>query len=143
MDNQRKTSNILINSSFQFRFMRMIFGLLLVTYSSVIIVAYWIYGQVFDKLLEMDLPLEAQDLITNIREIDIFIAALLFGALACFFLAASLLISHKIAGPLYNLESKIEEMIESGQLKNIKFRKGDFFPSLEQKFNELVSKIKN
>jgi len=143
MKNRRKTSNMLINPGFQLRFMKMLFGLLVVTYVVVLVVANWVYGKILDELLLTDLPIESRALIERASELNIYIAILLFFVLVCFFTVASLLISHKIAGPLHNFETNLEIMGEEKKLKEIKLRKGDFFSSLETKFNHLVSKFNN
>ena len=50
-----------------------------------------------------------------------------------------LYLSHKIAGPIYKLTQHLKATRVS-DLKPVKFRKGDYFPELEEAFNELVSR---
>jgi hypothetical protein len=47
-------------------------------------------------------------------------------------------ISNRIAGPIYNVTMNIDRMIKSGKVVKIRFRKGDFFPELADKLNELT-----
>ena len=51
-----------------------------------------------------------------------------------------LVISHKIAGPLYRMKSDLTTMANQSppELKRIKFRKGDYFPELADAFNSFV-----
>lgn len=53
-----------------------------------------------------------------------------------------LIISHKIAGPIYRMQKEFNRMQESNpaSLQEIQFRKGDFFPELSEAFNSLVKK---
>ena len=54
-----------------------------------------------------------------------------------------LVVSHKIAGPLYRLQKELLKMAEKpdATLHKINFREGDFFPEVPQAFNELVEKV--
>ena len=64
---------------------------------------------------------------------------------AAILILGGLIISHKIAGPIYRMQKEMNSM-ESGKppaLKKITFRKGDYFPELAQSFNQLVDKLKS
>jgi len=50
----------------------------------------------------------------------------------------SLRLSHRIAGPLYRIEKHIEEIIENGNLTEIKIRKKDELHDLVNTLNELI-----
>ena len=51
-----------------------------------------------------------------------------------------LFVSHRIAGPVYRMKKDLERMTadNQAQLKEIHFRKGDYFPELAEAFNALV-----
>ena len=51
-----------------------------------------------------------------------------------------LVISHKIAGPIYRMQVEFKKMREKSppELSEIHFRKGDFFPELAESFNSVV-----
>ena len=53
-----------------------------------------------------------------------------------------LIISHKIAGPIYRMQKELNSMAAKDEvnLKPIHFRKGDFFPELSAAFNSMVEK---
>ena len=55
-------------------------------------------------------------------------------------IVGGLIISHKIAGPIYRLQKEFNTMSSEKpvKLRNVKFRKGDFFPELAEAFNTLV-----
>ncbi len=54
-----------------------------------------------------------------------------------------LVVSHKIAGPLYRLQKELLGMADKPEpsLHKINFRDGDFFPEVPQAFNALVDKL--
>ncbi len=54
-----------------------------------------------------------------------------------------LVVSHKIAGPLYRLQKELLNMAGKPDptLHKINFRDGDFFPEVPMAFNELVEKV--
>jgi hypothetical protein len=76
----------------------------------------------------------------------IFAMALLVGLIL---IAGGLVISHKIAGPIYRMQKELDEMAREAAsnhpvLRPIKFRKGDFFPELADSYNNFVEKyLKN
>src|SRR5690606_12898419 len=49
--------------------------------------------------------------------------------------------SHRIAGPLYRLNTDMRQMAKDGKVRNIRFRKGDYFLELPDAFNALLDKI--
>lgn len=55
---------------------------------------------------------------------------------------AGVMISHRVAGPIYRMEADLTKMAETGKLKPIQFRDGDFFMALAENFNKLLKKKK-
>lgn len=54
----------------------------------------------------------------------------------------SVVISHRIAGPLYRLETSLQDVLESGDTsKRISLRKGDEFQSLADLINQLLERL--
>lgn len=54
----------------------------------------------------------------------------------------SIILSHKVAGPLYRLNKHMEGITQSGQpIQDVKFRKGDFFPELATSFNAMIARV--
>jgi hypothetical protein len=66
-------------------------------------------------------------------------------AIGVVLIIGGLVISHKIAGPIHRMKNEFRKMQESDPpvLREIEFRKGDFFPELPEAFNELVRRYKN
>ncbi len=45
--------------------------------------------------------------------------------------------SNRFAGPLHNFRRRFEVFAKTGEIEEIRFRKGDFFPDLQENFNQL------
>jgi methyl-accepting chemotaxis protein len=54
----------------------------------------------------------------------------------------SLLLSHRVAGPIYRLTSHLNNISEKKELSEVKFRSGDFFIELQDAFNGYINRIK-
>lgn len=56
-------------------------------------------------------------------------------------LFAGVLISHKVAGPMYRLNNHLNDIADGKkELSEIKFREGDFFPEIADSFNRAIKK---
>lgn len=55
----------------------------------------------------------------------------------------TLFISHKFAGPLVRLKNYFDEISKTGEIKELKFREGDYLSDLPEKVNNAFNKIKN
>lgn len=67
----------------------------------------------------------------------IFVVTALCGM--TFLILSGLYLSHKVAGPLYRLHQHFLSLKQSGApLKEVRFRKGDYFPEIAESFNNLV-----
>jgi hypothetical protein len=54
----------------------------------------------------------------------------------CMIVVFGLLISHKISGPIYNIQKNISDRINKGVVRPFKFRKKDYFLDLAQSLND-------
>lgn len=52
-------------------------------------------------------------------------------------------ISNRIAGPIYNATRNMEKIVRGEKVMKIRFRKGDFFPELADRINELIEHLSN
>lgn len=50
-------------------------------------------------------------------------------------------LSHKIAGPLERLSAEMTKLADGESVKPLRFRDGDYWPELAEKFNELAAKV--
>ena len=57
-------------------------------------------------------------------------------------IASVTLLSHRIAGPLYRLTKHMQETSSYNDLKDVHFRKNDFFPEIANNFNQMLYRIK-
>ncbi|MGE3611643.1 MAG: hypothetical protein AB7I27_18785 [Bacteriovoracaceae bacterium] len=58
------------------------------------------------------------------------------------FILFGIYLSNKIAGPLYRLRVHLEQMTKLEELKEVQFRKDDYFKELENGFNTFIKRIK-
>lgn len=58
-----------------------------------------------------------------------------------FAVIVTLLVSHKIAGPMFRFEKDLEEIAQGDLQKTIKIRDGDQFENVAINLNEMVSKL--
>ena len=61
----------------------------------------------------------------------------------CVTLLYALYFSHRIAGPLYRLHQYLRQKIEGAELKELRFRGGDYFTELADVTNELFHSLKD
>lgn len=47
--------------------------------------------------------------------------------------------SNRFAGPIHNFRSRFHDYAKTGAMEEIHFRKGDFFPDLQENFNQIRS----
>jgi len=59
----------------------------------------------------------------------------------CMILGFGIYLSHRVAGPVFNLRRYLTENDPNGPLPDLKFRKHDFFQDLAADFNQFKSKI--
>jgi len=51
-----------------------------------------------------------------------------------------LIISHRIAGPIFGLVKIMQDLAQGKEGRRVHFRKGDFFPDLEKAFNQFYDR---
>jgi methyl-accepting chemotaxis protein len=56
-------------------------------------------------------------------------------------LLGGIVVSHRVAGPIFALRRAIDEAAESGNLSKISFRRTDFTKNLAEAYNRMVEKI--
>jgi len=140
-----KKGQILIHPKFQIKFIVFLVGALFLA------ILFFYLGEIyFLKELsaygkDLNLPpdhafyklLGLQKSIMN--KVFLFTSIFVFLYLVIF----GLILSNRVAGPLIKLRSYFEDMAETGKLKKITFREGDFFKEIEKAFNESVEKLES
>lgn len=129
---QNNRKNILINKSFQFRFV--LYTFLPVLISQIVLwVALEIYmNKMVDKGVQANLPEDHFYFRLINEQLDLMkVLFLSVGAVSFLVIVIwALFISHKIAGPFFRMTNMLNE--NDPNLKIFKFRPGDFFPEVAE-----------
>jgi hypothetical protein len=141
---QRQKSSILINPKFQWT----LIGYAALVAMLVLVAVYGLFSFGFHEFVQIGtqagLPsdhvyfqfIEMQE--TTFLRVIAAIAVIV----AIILIVGGMIISHKIAGPIYRMQKEFNRMKEAQpvELHPIQFRKGDYFPELAESFNTLVTK---
>jgi signal transduction histidine kinase len=74
---------------------------------------------------------------------EIFFRGILFLSLgALLIIAISIVISHRLAGPIFSMERTIDRIVHGEKVEFIRLRKNDELKGLAEKINELITLIK-
>ncbi|MBM3245635.1 MAG: hypothetical protein FJZ15_07605 [Candidatus Omnitrophica bacterium] len=105
------------------------------------IVALCVYYLIFNMMAwQLVIPESiAYNLVPVLRKVNIIIFVSIPIILALVWTAA-LIISHRIAGPIYRMEKELDERISGAKHGPIHLRKKDEFKALVEKFNKLICK---
>ena len=132
---------ILINKAFQYSILGW-FSLLSVLLITIFYTSLWyFFNNLKNEAISVGLPTD-HIFFTFISEQksnmdNVFI---LTSLLAMFLiLIGGLIISHKVAGPLYRLTNHLKKH-NRNNIVPVKFRKGDYFPEIEEAFNQFLEK---
>lgn len=142
----RKTRSILINPRFQWTLIG--YAALVATLIFIAVYALITYG--FHDFVEIGkqaglpenhiyfqfIQMQKTKFITIIIAIAMVVGTVL--------IVGGLIVSHKIAGPLYRIRLEFSKMAnkDAPALHKIQFRDGDYFPEVAEAFNDLVEKLK-
>jgi len=142
MKSRRLFRNFIINEYFQWKFIgwHILFsGITTITYGGFF---YFYTKENYNTLVDLSgISIEVkQQLYKELTEI-----ILILGSMSFFFLATviliSLIFSHRIAGPLYQLKIACEKIAQGDKKVRVKFRENDEFKDLEKSFNNMLDKI--
>ena len=134
--------NYFINPEFQLK-------LILLSFIPILLTLAIFYFQSIDsirevKVLASNLPEESKaPAIMMLETQEVFLGKYFFwSSIVVFFVTGLILvvISHKMAGPIFRLEKHLEEINETGEVKLIRFRKNDYLQNLELQINKTFSK---
>ena len=136
-----KRRNYLINKPLQFAYAGIGIWLLLI---GIILIGSLIYYFTLNTLLTQlgaieNVPFDTYQLVKNInsiiaKKIGLFLIFLIIiaGILQIWYL-------HRIAGPMYRIEKTLKETLEGKKFIPIKLREKDFFKSLAETVNEIMT----
>lgn len=124
--------NLLINRPFQ----RSIIGWFSLAAAGVIIIFFVAQSALYYNLSqELTQAGVTSELLKNHRGFmsSIFLGCGILSFILIF--TVSMILSHKVAGPIYRMTNYLKDHSPKSK-EPLKFRKGDYFPELEQAFNE-------
>ena len=144
MSKETQSSNrkvLLINPPFQFRFMGWMGGLAIGVVMVMQVAHAWFFHNLRNQAQMAGLPPDhvfyqfVQD-----RQVEMnIITAVTFVLVVLLVGVVGLVLSHKIAGPMYRLKKHFESTARTGA-RPVKFREGDFFQEVPDAYNQQFSK---
>ena len=140
MGESYKRRNFLINPNFQLKisgwFLLLAIINILIFYGCV----YSFFDIFYQKGLEIGLPknhvffMFIEDQINQMNIIFIISSLITL----TFLLISGILISHRIAGPMFRFTRHLTELSGHGNFSKVNFRKGDYFCEVADAFNKVV-----
>lgn len=135
MKNQRKI--ILINKKFQLKICFIL--------GSLVILSTLIYPfAIYDLFLRFEqfITKDGIDLINQRNDLILYliIVQAVFSLIMFFII---LLISHRIAGPMYKLVNYLRDIRDGKDADKLTFRDGDYFPEVADEINKTISYLKS
>ena len=132
--------NYLINPTFQLTIVGIFIGISLIVNLIYFFSMSISFEEFFSLGKQLGLPKESQffKFITHQKDkfTNIFLATSLLSSLVL--IIFGILLSHKIAGPVYRMTEDLKEMTKNKKTKEVHFRKGDFFIELTETFNNFL-----
>lgn len=135
MQNQRELRNYLIKRKMQIRMMGpfLVFTLVISLLSGgAVYLALW---PTLSRLITPDIfPILRANFVFILFWDGVLIVLLIF--------IIGAMITHRIAGPVYNIENKLDKALQGENIELIYLRKGDELQELADKVNTLLQKLK-
>lgn len=80
---------------------------------------------------------------TVVRRLQVLLPPLLVNDLLIMLIVivAGIFTTHRIAGPIYRMESDIDRVLSGETHARVRLRRGDAFPELAEKVNELIERL--
>ncbi len=149
--NRRKI--LLINKKFQIRIIRQFFLLFFITFIIAIAVFFWQYLPFMTAVDALGFD-SSHPFRTALEKFQFMLPVILICLTVCFiciFYITALIISNRIAGPIYHMEIFLENLtkqikkngLTDTTIENIKFREKDHFNELAGQLNNFLNTIKS
>jgi methyl-accepting chemotaxis protein len=141
--NSRK--KYLINKPFQVKLMSWMMGIALAPVSVFFVGHYYFFWQLRNFGLDIKLPPEhIYFRFIETQSNKLFLFFIICGLVAIIVVAIlGLFLSHKIAGPIHNLKEHLRKSTDGEDLKNLTFRKNDFFMEIPPIVNKFIESKKS
>jgi signal peptidase II len=135
MKNQRKLRNYLIKRKMQIRITVQFLAFTLVASLLSGGVVYLVLWPTLSRLITPDIfPVMRANFVFILFWDAVLIALVIF--------IIGIIITHRIAGPLYNIENKLDKALKGEDIELIHLRKGDELQELSAKVNMLLQELK-
>jgi len=140
-----KRSHFLINPPFQIRFIGVICSFSLIGIAVLFFANYFFFDHMVKEGISMGLEKEhsyfyfISEQRAFLTKIFLITSIVLFGLIFIF----GMFYSHKIAGPLYNMNIQLNRLAKGEKLHQLRFRKGDYFKELAISFNRVRKYIES
>lgn len=141
---KRQLKNFIIYPKFQ---LTLLIANISVTLITLLVVNYKAH-RVFERLYQLGKEINLNDghpyfnFISTSGELLYINLRWAFGLSLILTIITTIYISHRIAGPIYNLKQFFTEIVEGAPFRKIKFRKGDYYSELPELINNAIEKIK-
>lgn len=138
--------NYFVNKKFQIQMAYYSLSIIAVTGISVVGSIYFFIKSLLEDAESVGATYNPEYLkfVNNIKESILFNSSISLLVVTVFVIIISVLLSHKIAGPLYKLNDYLNQVADDPSRQDpISFRKNDFFSELAESTNRALNKVKN
>jgi len=136
-----KRKIFIINKKYQFRYLFIIISTMLISMASVYFtVFYVIWNKVIDEFFFVpEASKKLADIFVQTSQLLVIPVILL----AVIFTFAGIILSHRVAGPIFRVECVARELAKGNLDIKIKFRKGDELQELADSLNGMITGIRS
>jgi len=137
---RRNRFNLVIEKNFQYRFtinMCLIAGLVFMVCGGILLLVVRINYEALIKYAVLQMPGTVAQLERELRMLSLGLVAALILMVSMLF-ALGLVLTHRVAGPLYQLKRRLEEFSEGRHGVRLNLRTKDEFHNLERVFNKAM-----
>ncbi len=143
MSHPHKRKNWIINPKLQYRLIAMSGGFVVLVSIILHMLINYLYHKVV-KILTILEPRNLEETLSFMEEQKFLFEAytlISFAVIVAIFSYFALRETNRIAGPIYNLTNKMKAFRETGECREVTFRKGDYFIELQKEYNLLLKSI--
>ncbi len=134
----KRRKQLLINGKFQIRYISLILGFMFIT---VVATGYTVYATTWIMFGEKLAAVYPQELLLEIvKKVNtiLFLRMLFLTPLVVFI---GLVLSHRIAGPIYSIKKFLKKVSEGNYSNRLRLRKKDEMQDVAEALNRLVEKL--
>lgn len=140
MEHKHKRRIYIVNKKFQFKYLFIILSIMVVTMVSISFTTFYvIWNNVIEEFFYI--PDASKKLAEIFNETSVMLIIPIV-ALAVLGIFAGVMLSHRIAGPIYRVEKVSEELAKGNFDIKVRFRKGDDLQELAGKLNEMIDSVR-